>query len=202
MRIKRLTRTAAIFLALLPGFTANPPAANAQTTCAQEVANIQAYTKKIDKLIKQGQSMASKRTFARHPSDANEHAGKWIEVRGNVETSNAAFAETASEWSLAGNVIAAQLVIQSVSGNWVHRVLYYFRDDGTLARISSTLDSSLGARIVVREQFYDRKGVVLSKSSQRYTLRAKNKSGHESVDEPLPVFMTPGDLPFYRARGG
>jgi hypothetical protein len=195
MRIKTV-----IFLALVAGITADAPCANAQATCAEEVANIQAYTKKIDKLIKQEHSSASKRTFARHPMEARQRAGQWFAVGGNAETSNSGFAETASEWSVAGKIVAAQLVIQSLSENWVHRVLYYFRDDGTLARISSTLDSSLGARIVVREQFLDRKGLVLSKSSQRYTLRAKNKPGHEAVDQPVPVFMTPVDLPFYQAR--
>jgi hypothetical protein len=77
--------------------------------------------------------------------------------------------------------------------------MYYYREDDTLARINSTLNLSDGARIVVSEEFYDRKGTALSKSIQQYSARraVKRDPGLASVEERVPVYLRVNDFPFY-----
>jgi hypothetical protein len=188
----------AIFIMLIASIVLNPRVADAQESCAQEIASIRADTKRIDRLIKQRQNPPTRRSFARLGDDVREPVSEWIVLEDNRPIP-VAFADAASVWFIDGKLVAVELTTQSPAQNWVHRIMYYYREDHTLARIDSNLNYSAGARIVVSEHFYDRKGVALSKSTQHYTVKraARRQPGLASLEEPIPLYLRITELPFY-----
>jgi hypothetical protein len=98
-----------------------------------------------------------------------------------------------------GAVVLASYTFQSASGDWAHYVDYYFREDGSLARIHARLNTSYGNMTVLRERFYDPKGKLLSSSQQFLDMETKKKKkpGEEFTDEPIPLYRTVKALPFY-----
>ena len=79
--------------------------------------------------------------------------------------------------------------------------MYYYREDGTLARINAQLRMFHNDVIFDREQFYDRKGALIAGSTKSCTLktgRAK-KPDARFVPGPLPVYETTDRLPFYQS---
>jgi hypothetical protein len=107
-------------------------------------------------------------------------------------------------WSKEGAVVLVYCVFQSPSANWAHRIVYYFREDGSLAKIDARLNTSYSRMTTVRERFYDTSGRLLSSSQRFLALEAQKEKkpgedGEEFIDEPIPIYRTVKALPFYAA---
>ena len=59
-----------------------------------------------------------------------------------------------------------QFVLSSGSGDWVKFVYLCFREDGTLAKMDSQLNTFHGDFSLLQTIYFDRKGKILKRSSQ------------------------------------
>ena len=75
--------------------------------------------------------------------------------------------------------------------------MYYFREDGSLAKIQAQLNSFYGDISVVRDQYYDPSGRLLKTTRKFLDLRTqKPKKPEEFVDNPIPIYRKVTALPF------
>ena len=58
-------------------------------------------------------------------------------------------------WTKQGKVIAAKFNFTSPSGDWNHFINYYFRENGSLAKIDAQLNTFEGNVSVVRQRYYN-----------------------------------------------
>lgn len=143
-----------------------------------ELATIEFYTAAIDRYIK---SNPRSRIFG----DGSSH---WREFRSKAELEKAATRENLNQsafvWMRHGKVVAADLAFTTPSGDYAHYITYYFREDGTLAKIQSRLNtfvSSYGGMSVLRDSYYDaREGsftnhLSLSTAKSRYSVPNKSR---------------------------
>src|SRR5437867_4241089 len=100
---------AVMILWLMAGVFFAPRMVSGQTTCAQEVADIQAYCKRIDRYIKANQTNA--RVFARTSSSADHLSDGWLEIKTEIQRSRADdgedLPESAHVWLSQGRVVSA-----------------------------------------------------------------------------------------------
>jgi hypothetical protein len=79
-------------------------------------------------------------------------------------------------------------------------VSYYFREDGTLAKIHSQLNtfaSAIGGISVVRDKFCDASGKVLHTTTRYLDLQSqKPRKRSDFMDQPIAVYKAVGELPF------
>ena len=205
MRIPGAIKTGpAIILWLLACMFFTPQGAMGQSTCAQQVAEIKAYCRKIDQFIKTNPN--SRRAFASNSSSVERVPEDWHEIRtdgdNRMEEARDNLDENASVWFSQGRIVGANFTLRRESRDWIQSAMYYYREDGTLARINAELKMFHGEMTFIREQFYDRKGVLIAGSTKSCSLktgRAK-KPDNDFIPNPLPVYETTDRLPFYQAK--
>lgn len=102
-----------------------------------------------------------------------------------------------------GRIGVATLTDSSQSGDWVHYISYYFRRDGTLAKIVSDYRTFVGDYIGARNIYFDRKGKVLKRTNRYLTLRDRTptKPTAENLRDngpmmKIPIYRTVRRLPF------
>ena len=190
---------AALILSLLAGSFSFSQAASGQSTCAREVAEIEAYCKRVDRLIEA--SHDSRRVFVSTSLDSEHALVGWRESKAVGDGRNS-LNESAFVWSREGKILAVKFTFQSESRDRVQFAMYYYRDDGTLAMISARLNVLQGQTTIMREQFYDRKSVLIRGSTKSCSLKGgrEQKPDKHFIPEPLPVYLTTDRLPFYQAR--
>jgi hypothetical protein len=166
---------------------------------ATELAAINTYARQVDRFIKLNNKR--RRVFG----DVGETDENWREFKGQVakgETDPDDLDEVAHVWARKGKVVAAGFTFQSESRDWYHFVTYYFREDGTLAKIHSRLNTFYGSVTAIRDQYYGSNGRVL-KSTARFldiqTQKPKKKPNFQ--DEPTPVYLNVRKLPFFKLLG-
>jgi len=204
MRIPAAIRTGpAMTLWLLACMFFTPRTAMGQSTCAQQVAEIKAYCKKVDQFIKTNPN--SRRAFATNLSGVDRGPEEWhesgIESDTRMEEAPENLNENATVWLSQGRIVGANFTFRRESRGWIQSAMYYYREDGTLARINAQLKMFHDEMSFIREQFYDRKGVLIAGSTTTCSLktgRAK-KPDNDFVPNPLPVYETTDRLPFYQA---
>jgi hypothetical protein len=106
----------------------------------------------------------------------------------------------ANVWVRKGRVAVVALTLQSSSRDWALFVTYYFRHDGTLAKIDSTLNTFYGDLSVERVWFYDRNGKTLEFRAAFYDLhtRRRVRPNRDFIDKVVPRYETVRRLPFWR----
>jgi hypothetical protein len=107
--------------------------------------------------------------------------------------------EVAYIWSRKGNVVAVGFTFQSGSRDWAHFVTYYFREDGTLAKIHSRLNTFYGGVTAIRDQYYGSNGRLLKTTARFLDMQTqKPKKNPSFQDEPTPVYLNVRKLPFFK----
>jgi hypothetical protein len=161
-----------------------------------ELAAINTYARQVDRFIKLNHER--RRVFG----DVGDKDENWREFKGKVakgETDPDDLDEVAYVWVRNGKVVAVGFTFQSESRDWYHFVTYYFRDDVTLAKIHSRLNTFYGSVTAIRDMYYGSKGRVL-KSTARFldiqTQKPKKKPNFQ--DEPTPVYLNVRKLPFFK----
>jgi hypothetical protein len=189
--------TVAFSLSVLARLTASaqtsppaPPATSAvQAATAAEVAEIKTYATEIDRLTKH-QKFRTYGVF----SDGNKDT--WRLVKGK---SDHQLNESCDVYTRDNKVVLAFFGFTSDSGDWYHFIKYYYRDDGTIAKISARLNTFYGSVSVLRDRYYDKNGKLL-KSTRRYLKIDTHKPVKTAnfQDEPIPMYSTVSALPFHR----
>lgn len=169
-----------------------------------EIARIKAYCQELDDYAKRNPKLG--RIFADVSSGLEGQKSRWREFKSEEERQKADTGDNlnnnANVWSKDGAVVAIYCTFQSPSRDWAHYVDYYFRKDGSLAKIHARLNTFYGNMTVIRERFYDLKGKLLSSSQQFLDLETQKEkkpgaNGKEFIDQAIPVYRTVKALPFY-----
>lgn len=179
---------------------ASATAVFAQADKAVEIKTIDAYTKKIDALVKRSKnphlvfadtSQTSRSKWRQFPSE------KALETfREKTETYEIMYA-----WRQTGKIVETSTTLFSASGDWVHYIYHYFREDGTLAKVESDLRSFYGDIIVEQQFYYDKNGRQLKKVVRYRDLKTKKfkkvdpRSDYLSLAK-FDTYKTTKKLPF------
>ena len=163
------------------------------------LAAIGSYTKSIDQFTKR--NPRKRRIFGIIPGEEDK-ADQWAEFKTIGQEVQANLDDSAYVWLKDGRVVVAQFTFTSSSGDWYHFVSYYFRADGTLAKIHAQLNTFSGPDggiSVVRDKFYGSGGKLLHTATRYLDLKSqKPRKRGDFMDEPIPDYRTARDLPFYK----
>jgi hypothetical protein len=101
----------------------------------------------------------------------------------------------------AGVPIVAVFTMETESGDWILDASYYFRPDGSLAKMHEHLNTFYGHATVIRDSFFGCHGEVYGSTTSHVDLKTKQpkKPDPEFVDERAPLFKRIQDLPFFTA---
>jgi len=170
----------------------------AQTRKAQ-LSGINAYVAEVDRFTKR--NTKARRIFA-DVATADNNNPLWREFKSKREFDKFEGNpdESAYVWTRAEKVIAVGFTYTSQSGDWAHMVTYYFREDGTLAKIEAQLNTFYGDVSVVRNQYFNNVGVRISNSERILDLKTQKpvKKPADYFDQPVTVFKKVSELPFYK----
>jgi hypothetical protein len=174
-------------------------AAPGETLAQSEVAKIDALAAEISRFIKQNPK--SSRVFADvSGADDNE---QWREFRNEDEMEKARTGDNLNKiafvWTRAGKVAGLSFTFTSPSGDWAHLITYYFRDDGSLSKISAQLNTFYGNLSIIRQLYFDKRGKLLKNTRQYVDLKTKRvKKPSEFFDHSVPVYRNVQALPFHK----
>lgn len=175
-----------------PRLAQEQTAARAETV-RDEIRAIENYCGKLDQDVDGARSAS--RLFVEVVAE-----GGWRELtrEGNIPQSE--IIATARVWFKANAPLVVEYVFATQSRD-LHSALYYFRSDGTLAKIHSHLRTSCSNLITTHETIYDAGGKVLKHFSLMWSEATVSESNHPpttvSAEDPSPVYFQSRDLPFY-----
>lgn len=170
------------------------------STPTGKVAEIEVFTADIDKFVKS--SLKTERIFANVASAARNEPVTWREFSSEAERKKADTGDNLNEsafvWLRDGKVVGANFTFQGPARDWDNSVMYYFRENGTLAKSDSKLNTMKGGIVVVRQDYYDPKGILLKGTTHcRDLATMQSKPCGDFNDRPAPLFATTRQLPFY-----
>src|SRR5258708_1297425 len=162
-----------------------------------ELAAIIAYARSTDQFTKR--NLKQRRLFG-NVAGVEDLQDKWRVFKTTRQMEQADGYESVLVWLKDGNAVIAKCSFTSPSGDWYHFVNYYFRADGTLAKIHAqlnTFSAADGGMSVVRDQFYDPKGGLLQRSTRYLDLKSQRpRKRADFMDQPIPVYKFVRSLPF------
>ena len=163
------------------------------------LAAISSYAKSIDQFTKR--NAKKRRIFGIVPGE-EDRGDKWAEFKYVRQAVQANLDDSVYVWLKDGQVVAAEFSFTSSSGDWYHYVNYYFRADGTLAKIHAQLNTFSGPDggiSVIRDKFYSSSGKLLHMATRYLDLKSQNpRKRGDFMDEPIPDYKTVRDLPFLK----
>jgi len=166
-----------------------------------EIAAIEAYIHETDRYAESNAKAA--RIFANVASGYKKGPDQWREFKSEGDRQKADrggnLNENAIVWLNSGKVVLASFMFQSPSRDWAHYVTYYYRPDGTVAKIHSQLNTFYGHMSVIRESFYNASGELLESSTQYLDLKTHEKiekPREDFIDELIPMYRRSQNLPF------
>jgi len=190
----RMMMTLAVVLsvaALITAQDSRPP-----SPAASALVSINTYARHVDRFIKINNQR--RRVFG----DVGDEQENWREFKGKVAKGEADpddLDDVAYVWLRQGKVVAVFFTFQSGSRDWGHFVTYYFREDGTLAKIHSRLNTFYGSVTAIRDQYYSASGKLLKKTARFLDIQTqKRKKNPNFHDEPTPVYLNVRKLPFFK----
>ena len=170
-----------------------------------DIAAVESYCAEVDRFTKDNPQ--TKRVFANIASGINEKRDRWREFKSEEAREAAGTGDNlndmANVWLKDRRVVVAHLTFQSPSRDWVHYVSYYFRADGTLAKIDAQLNTFYGRITAKRAKFYNVSGKLLRSTARYYRLGTTERVANpyagpmEFIDEPIPLYKRVIALPFY-----
>lgn len=155
------------------------PSAAKPTTKPSEVAAIDAYCKELDAFKNRKHNRA--RILGAEVDQTD--VPKWKEFRSRRargEALNYILDNVADAWMKNGKLVIAELNFETNSGDWSKFVQYYFRDDGSLAKMHTTFAgfmvfSEHGGGRIVQERIYNSNGKLLQKRLHCFELEKKHR---------------------------
>jgi hypothetical protein len=183
------------------------PQAQTPPSTARDIAIAEGrkYCQGIEELL--GRPDAPHRTFAevRLAEDKLE----WRELKGEQELKELNDKDQVSQaalvWSRNNSLVAASFTTLGKSGDWMLFTSYCFRSDGSLAKVSSRLNTTHGNVSVFRDQAFAVDGKLLTKHEDILDLKTHEpkKLGPDDgfIDEETPLCKTVKELPFFSLFG-
>lgn len=172
----------------------------AQASQKAEIKRIDAYCRTVDAFVKKYKSPHL--VFA-GISDDSENKPEWKKYNSEKEFEKARETvepdDIAYVWQKKGKIVMTNFTFSSASGDWVHYVYHYFREDGTLAKVEARLNTFNGNLTVLRDFHFDRNGKLLRKTTKYLDLQTQKpkKSGKdEFYDHKVSIFKKTDNLPF------
>jgi hypothetical protein len=162
------------------------------TQTAPRIVAIEKYTDELEEYAKLNPQ--SRRFFV---NTAEDQTGSWQEVGSEKELENKAAAVV---WMKKEKPVIALLTSKSLGQS--RRVTYYFRDNGTLAKVHSELEINAGNMQSVRDRSYDPKTFTVivwdsSYCSDMATGQQRPCGDAETLEKSIPVYMKSTELPVY-----
>jgi hypothetical protein len=192
-------------LACLPVFQPSLAAVQGQCDIAAgkhiTINSIDRYTQEIDRFTEQ--HAGRHRIFADVADGVKREPNRWREFKSEEDRAKADTGYNlngnAYVWLKDGRVVFAHFTFQSPSRDWVHYIRYYFRADGTLAKLDAILNTFYGDVSIERRWHFGPSANLLRATEQIYRLgtREKTKRPAEFYDAPVPLYRTVTALPFY-----
>lgn len=179
-------------MVLIPWVKASAPKSN-------DISSIESYCKQLDQFVKNNPN--SFRIFANIGSGLRGGEDIWGEFKTEEERNKADNNENLNDnvvaWLKSGTVIYAECLFQSPSRDWALYVTYYFREDGSLAKLHSVLNTFYGHISAIRDRYYSPSGNLLRSSAQYFDLGTKKrkKPGKDFQDEHIPEYLNSKNLP-------
>lgn len=182
---------------------ANAATSNATIVVAQnasDIASIEAYGRQMDAYTKRNARAGRLFGDTANYEDANAPA-RWKEFKTKSALQRAEVYSAATAWlNSTGELVVADFSLSSPSGDWAQFNTYYYRSDGTLAKLHSELRTFMGDIVVIRDRFYDSKGKLLQEKTRYLDLQTRKpkkvKEG-DFQDMPIELYAKTSDLPFY-----
>lgn len=169
-------------------------AAKTRSPGAPDVASINTYVKQVDRYIKINEKR--KRIFG----EVGDKQDVWREFKDKVAKDETPenLDQVAYVWTRSGKVVAAAFTFQSGSRDWAHFVTYYFRADGTLAKIHSRLNTFYGNTSAIRDKYYGANGKLLRTTARYLDMDTGKPNKHPNFqEEQLPIYLSVRNLPFF-----
>ena len=191
-KIIRILITVGLLLSLAAQVTGQ--AAKTRSPGVPDVASISVYVKQVDRFIKTNEKR--KRIFG----EVGDTQDIWREFKGKVAKDETPedLDQVAYVWTRSGEVLAAAFTFQSGSRDWAHFVTYYFREDGTLAKIHSRLNTFYGNTSAIRDKYYGANGKLLRTTARYLDMDTGKPNKHPNFqEEQLPIFLSVRSLPFF-----
>jgi len=164
------------------------------------IASIEAYSKQLDAYTKRNARAGRLFGDARAYETGDEPA-RWQEFKTKRALQRAEVYSAATAWTgSTGEPVVVNVDLTSPSGDWAQYNNYYYRSDGTLARLRAELRTFMGDVIIIRDRFYDSKGKLLQEKTRFLDLQTRKpkkiKEG-DFMDIPPEVYAKTSALPFY-----
>jgi hypothetical protein len=145
-------------------------------TESSEVAAIDAYCKELDDFKNSERNRA--RILGAEVDQTD--VPKWKEFKSRRARGKAFFEDVADVWMKNEKLVVAELNSETNSGDWSKFVQYYFRDDGTLAKMRTTFAgfmvfSEHGGGRIVQERIYSSSGKLLQKRLRCFELEKTHR---------------------------
>jgi len=145
---------------------------------------------------------------------ARKGQGKWREFRDPADlkgvTEEGAPNTQAFVWRFPDGVVFVQMFFQSGSGDWAHFADHCFRADGTLARVTDTLNTfnaglldgeidggNDGGISRVRIKYFSSDGTFLKKKSRLLDLKTRKPVKRTYMDQDDIAYRRISDIPFF-----
>ena len=177
-RKKKASVVAAVIsiLALVTLIVAQRPGAAKPRTESSEVVAIDVYCKELDDFKNSGRNRAHILGAELNQTEVP----KWKEFKSRRARGKTFFEDVADVWMKNGKLVVAELNSETNSGDWSKFVQYYFRDDGTLAKMRTTFAgfmvfSEHGGGRIVQERIYNSNGKLLQKRLHCFELEKKHR---------------------------
>lgn len=179
---------------------ARPNGAALQASGPAGIAAIEAYVRQMDAHVRRNARRG--RLFGDTSDYTKQDApARWQEFRTRRALERAEVYSAATVWANArGDAVVAEFSLSSPSGDWAQYNTYYYRDDGTLAKLHSELRTFMGDLIVIRDRFYDPQGKLLQEKTRYLDLQTRRPRKVEAgsfMDMPIEPYAKTSDLPFY-----
>lgn len=167
------------------------------------VSQIDTYVKTISKRTKN----TKQEIFADVSSNGKKSNWKLFKTEKSLSAADngSNLNESAVVWTKNGKVSVATFTFQSPSHDWAQFATYYFRPNGTLAKIASNLNTFYGYVTAKRIYYFDSKGKIIKQNIKYFDLNSEKplqmnelKKEREFIDEKVKFFINTNELPFIK----
>lgn len=175
-------------------------AAVLRTQNPADIASIEAYSKQMDAYATR--NARAGRLFGDTANYENgDEPALWKEFPTKRALQRAEVYSAATVWTgSTGEAVVVRIDLTSPSGDWAQYNNYYYRSDGSLAKLHAEMRTFMGDVIIIRDRFYDQKGKQLQEKTSYLDLQTrkpKKVSEGDFMDIPPEVYAKTSALPFY-----
>ncbi|HEX8140958.1 MAG TPA: hypothetical protein VF553_00060 [Pyrinomonadaceae bacterium] len=160
------------------------------TQTSSRIVAVEKYTDELDNYARLNPQ--ARRFFT---NTSEDQTGSWQEAAGEQELENKA---SAIVWMKNGKPVIA--LVSGRSPQSSQRLTYYFRENGTLAKLHSEYTNNTNHMQSLRDRSYDPKAFLVrdfSYCTDMVTGQQKPCGDVEVVEKAFPLYLRSTELPFY-----